>query len=66
MIYLIDMTAQTKPTLTMLQGRQAFDLDSLVAMFERMTGRTPSDADKEECRAMLAAHKAQREGRSVP
>ena len=56
------MTDQTKQlSLTLLHGRQAFDLDSLCAMFEKMTGRKVTDEERERGLAILDAHAERRQ-----
>jgi hypothetical protein len=43
-------------SLTLLRGRDALNATALFAMFEKMCGRTPTDQEREECRAILERH----------
>ena len=49
--------ADKKPTLTLLRGSQADNLESLIALYTKLTGRSPSEADIAECAKILDDHK---------
>ncbi|MFB1490954.1 hypothetical protein [Thiocapsa sp. N5-Cardenillas] len=42
-----------KPTLTLLPGEDALDLNSLMEMYTSLTGKEPTEAELEEAREML-------------
>lgn len=47
-----------KPTLALLSGKDAFDVDALARLFTALTGRSPTPEEIARARATIAAHKA--------
>lgn len=45
-----------KPTLTTVPGRKALDVNVLVALFKKMTGRDPTPDEIADAKRKLAAH----------
>jgi hypothetical protein len=42
-----------KPTLALLKGNDAFDIDSLMAMYKQLTGREPTNEEIEAAKRIL-------------
>jgi len=42
-----------KPKLVLLRGKDAFDIDSLVAMYKQLTGREPTNEEIDEAKGVL-------------
>ena len=49
--------AADTPTLHLLPGDFAFDVDAIMAFYTALTGKTPTPAEIVEARAYLDAHK---------